>query len=61
MDILKRIVSLLGLKEKKVRYRADPQRKSKHMGKNFRHTKAYADDRQKAPQNRRKHGMRKRK
>ena len=35
---------------------------SKHMrSNNIRATKAYTDDRQKAPRNRRKYGMRKRK
>ena len=38
------------------------ERVSKHMGAhNVRATKAYADDRQKAPHNQRKKGMRKRK
>ena len=37
------------------------ERRSKHMGKNYRNTKKYADDRQKAPHNRRANGMRRRK
>ncbi len=59
MDIKKMIEKILG--EFKPAVKVTPQRYSKHMGKNFRHTKRYADDRQKAPWNRRKHGMRKRK
>jgi hypothetical protein len=35
-------------------------RQSKHMGKYFKATKAYADDRQKRPWNRRKNGRRRR-
>jgi hypothetical protein len=61
MDIHKEILHLLGVDKEKRRKPLHKERRSKHMGKSFRCTKAYADDRQKAPHNRRKHGMRKRK
>lgn len=60
MEITKQILKLLG-QETKPKKKLIRERRSKHMGKYFRATKAYADDRQKAPHNRRKHGMRKRK
>jgi hypothetical protein len=61
MNIHKEIIRLLGLDKVPRKKPLREERKSKHMGKSFRCTKAYADDRQKAPHNRRKHGMRKRK
>lgn len=67
MNLYNEIVRLLGQfndKDKKKKdsiHVVERQRRSKHMKKWFRATKAYADDRQKAPWNRRKHGMRKRK
>jgi len=63
MDLVKKINELFGIGEdpKKARYKAHPERQSKHMGLKFRLTKAYKDDRQKAPKNRRKYGRRKRK
>jgi hypothetical protein len=63
MDLKKELEKLLSLQKGEALPKEKPVqgvRQSKHMGKYFKATKAYKDDRQKEPQNRRKNGRRRR-